>query len=125
MAVHLLFLAVETVSPGLSRSATIYSDCIGAMGRVANLPLYRIPSRCRHSDILKTIMVNCSNLSFHREYHHVAAHQDDHTRWEDLTRAACDSTGGPTTGQNYPTFWNLTCVAISLDSPAVRAPICE
>jgi len=26
---------------------------------------------------------------------------------------------------NYPTFWNLTCVAISFDSPAVRAPICE
>jgi hypothetical protein len=30
MAVHLLLLAVETVSPGLSGSATIYSDCIGA-----------------------------------------------------------------------------------------------
>jgi hypothetical protein len=88
MAVHLLFLAVETVSPGLSGSAKIYSDCIGAMGRVAKLPPYRIPSRCRHSDILKTIMVNCSSLSFHRQYHHVAAHQDNHTRWEDLTRAA-------------------------------------
>jgi hypothetical protein len=84
MAVHLLFLAVETESPGLSRSAMIYSDCIGAMGCVAKLPPYRIPSRCRHSDILKTIMANCSSLSFHREYHHVA-HQDDHTRWEDLT----------------------------------------
>ena len=60
MAVQLLFLAVETVSPRLSGSATIYSDCIGAMGRIANLPPYRIPSRCRHSDILKTIMVNCS-----------------------------------------------------------------
>ncbi len=44
MAVHLLFLAVETVSPGLSGSATIYSDCIGAMGRVAKLPPYHIPS---------------------------------------------------------------------------------
>ncbi len=88
MAVHLLLLAVETVSPGLSGSATIYSDCIGALGRVAKLPPYRIPSRCRHSDILKTIMVNCASLSFHREYHHVEAHQEDHTRWEDLTRAA-------------------------------------
>ena len=88
MAVHLLLLAVETVSPGLSGSATIYSDCIGALGRVAKLPPYRIPSRCRHSDILKTIMVNCASLSFQREYHHVVAHQDDHTWWEDLTRAA-------------------------------------
>ena len=33
-------------------------------------------------------MVNCASLSFHREYQHVAAHQDDLTRWEDLTRAA-------------------------------------
>jgi len=88
MAVHLLLLAVETVSPGLSGSATIYSDCIGALGRVAKLPPYRIPSRCRHSDILKTILVNCANLSFQREYLHVAAHQDDHTRWEDMSRAA-------------------------------------
>jgi hypothetical protein len=88
MAVHLLLLAVKTVSPGLSGSATIYSDCLGALGRVAKLPPYCTPSRCRHSDILKTIMVNCASLSFQREYHHVAAHQDDHTWWEDLTRAA-------------------------------------
>ncbi len=84
------------MSPGLSRSATIYSDCLGALGRVARLPPYRIPSQCWHMDILKTIMVNCASLSFQREYHHVAAHQDNHTRWEDLTRAtqlnsACDA----------------------------------
>ena len=88
MAVHLLLLAVDTVSPGLSRSATIYSNCLGALGRVAKLPPYCILSRCWHSDILKTIMVNCASLSFQREYHHVVAHQDNHTRWEDLTRAA-------------------------------------
>ncbi len=85
MAVHLLLLVVDMVSPGLSGSATIYSDCLGALGRVAKLPPYCIPSRCRHSDILKTIMVNCVSLSFQREYHHVVAHQDDHTWWEDLT----------------------------------------
>jgi len=89
MAVHLLLLAVDTVSPGLSGSATIYFDCLGALGRVAKLPPYRgIPSQCRHSDILKTIMVNCASLSFQWEYHHVAAHQDDHTWWEDLTQEA-------------------------------------
>ena len=46
------------VSPGLSGSAAIYSNRIGALGRVAKLPPYCIPSRCRHLDILKTIMVN-------------------------------------------------------------------
>ena len=86
MAVHLLFLAIETASPGLSGNVAIYSNCVGAMGRVAKLPPYHIPSQW-HSDILKTIMVNCASLSFHREYSHVLAHQDDHTRWEDLTRA--------------------------------------
>jgi hypothetical protein len=96
MAVHPLLLAVETVSPGLSGSATIYSDCLDALGRMAKLPPYRISSRCRHSDILKTNMVNCASLSFQWEYHHVVALQDDHTRWEDLTRAtqlnlACDA----------------------------------
>jgi hypothetical protein len=88
MAVHRLLLAVKTVSPGLSGSATIYSDCLGALGRVAKLPPYHIPSQCQHLDILKTIMVNCANLSFQREHHHVVAHQDDHTRWKDMSRAA-------------------------------------
>ncbi len=88
IAVHLLLLVVVTVSPGLSGSATIYSDCLGALGRVAKLPPYRILYRCRHSDILKTIMVNCTSLFFQREYHHVVAHQDNHTWWEDLTREA-------------------------------------
>jgi hypothetical protein len=46
MAVHLLLLVVETVSPGLSGSAAIYFDCLGALGRVATLPPYRIPSQC-------------------------------------------------------------------------------
>ncbi len=88
IAVHLLLLAVETVSPGMSGSVTIYSDCIGALGRVTKLPPYRIPSQCRHLDVLKTIMVSCASRSFHREYHHVAAHQDNHTWWEDLPRTA-------------------------------------
>ena len=88
MAVHLLLLSVQTISPGLKGSAAIHSYCLGSLGHVATLPPYRIPSRCRHSDILKTIMVNCTNLSFKQEYHHVTAHQDNHTRWEDMSRTA-------------------------------------
>ncbi len=33
-------------------------------------------------------MVNCTNLSFKREYHHVTAHQDNHTWWEDMSQTA-------------------------------------
>jgi hypothetical protein len=34
------------------------------------------------------ILVNCGGLSFHREYIHVEAHQDECMQWEDLSRAA-------------------------------------
>jgi hypothetical protein len=95
MAIHLLLLAVNTVSPGLAGRVKIYLDCLGALGRTAELPPYRIPTRCKHSNVLKMILVTCGDLSFHREYIHVEAHQDDLKWWEDLSReaqlnAACD-----------------------------------
>ncbi len=78
MAVHLLLLAVNTISPGLNGLVRVYSDCLGALSWTAELPPYRVPSRCsyRHSDILKTILVNCGGLTFSRKYCHVEAHQD-------------------------------------------------
>jgi hypothetical protein len=88
MAMHLVLLAVNTVSPGLASHVKIYSDCLGALGQIAELPPYCIPTRCWHSDILKTILVNCGGLSFHREYIHVKAHQDDRRQWEELSREA-------------------------------------
>jgi hypothetical protein len=88
MAVHLLLLAVNTVLPGLSGRVKIYSNCLGALGCVAELPPYRVPTQCRHSDILKIILVNCGGLSFHWEYGHVEAHQEDRTQWEDLSQVA-------------------------------------
>jgi hypothetical protein len=63
MAIHLLLLAINTVSPGLAGYVKICLDCIGALGCIAELPPYRIPTRCRHLDILKTILVNCGGLS--------------------------------------------------------------
>jgi hypothetical protein len=96
MAIHLLLLAVNTVSPGLAGQVEIYSDCLGALGRTAELPPYCTPTRCKHSDVLMTILVTCGGLSFHPEYIHVEAHQDDLKQWEDLSReaqlnAACDA----------------------------------
>ncbi len=96
MAMHLLLLAVNSVSPGLTGLVQVYSDCLGALSRVAELPPYQVPSRCRHSDILKTIIVNCGGLTFSRKYCHVEAHQDDKVKWEELSHeaqlnAACDA----------------------------------
>ena len=77
LAIHLILLSVNKVNPTLAGSAHIYSDCLGALSRVEHLPPHKIPTRCRHSDILKTILVNCSDLTFKRYFSHVSAHQDD------------------------------------------------
>jgi hypothetical protein len=96
MAVHLLLLAVNTVSPGITGLVQVYSECLGALSWVAELPPFQIPSRCRRSDILKTIFVNCGGLIFSREYCHVEAHQDVKVKWEELSHeeqlnAACNA----------------------------------
>jgi hypothetical protein len=64
MCIHLLLLSFNLSWPGLKGSVDIYSDCLGALNKVKNLPPHRIPSKYKHSDILKTIMSNCSDLSF-------------------------------------------------------------
>jgi hypothetical protein len=64
----------------------IYLDCLGALEKVTSLPANRVPSSCKHSDILKNIMVNCSNLSFSCQYLHVLAHQDEKMSYQQLPR---------------------------------------
>ncbi len=48
MAIHLTLLAINKCNPGLPGSAQIFSDCLGALNKVENLPPYRIPNRCSH-----------------------------------------------------------------------------
>ena len=88
MAAHLILLGINTLFPGLKGSVTIYSDCSGALDKVKGLPPLRLPAKCKHSDILKNILVNCSNLSFRIQYIHVEAHQDDETAFHLLPRPA-------------------------------------
>jgi hypothetical protein len=73
MAIHLILLAINDVNLGLGGSIHIYSDCLGALDKVKNLPPSRIPSGLSHSDVLKNVLVNCSNLSFARFYSHEGA----------------------------------------------------
>ena len=88
LAIHLILLAVNKIDDTLTGSVTIYSDCQRALGGVENLPSFKIPATSKHSDILKTILVNCSNLSFEREYQHISAHQDDKAAFHTLSRPA-------------------------------------
>ena len=97
MAIHLLLLIVHRISPALQGSVKIYSDCLGALGIVTDLPPNRIPTRSRHTDILKTILVNCSGLPFSCIYENVKAHQDDDGKYDTLLRQSqlnCYCDGG-------------------------------
>jgi len=77
MAIHLILLAANRTQPQLQGNVTIFSDCLGALNKVALLPPNRIPSRCSHSDILKNIMINCNGITFGLSYFHVKAHLDE------------------------------------------------
>ncbi len=97
MAIHLILLSENKLNSNLSGSVKIVLDCLGALKRVTYLPPYRIPSWCRYSDILKTVLVNCQNLSFTTYYLHIKAHQDDNKSFAQLSRKAqlnciCDHT---------------------------------
>jgi hypothetical protein len=87
LAIHLILLATNDVNPGLKGQIQIFSDCLGALDKVKNLPPARIPTGSAHSDVLKNL-VNCSALSFDWFYSHVSAHQDDHKSFTSLTREA-------------------------------------
>ena len=86
MEIHLVLLAVNKVSPTLQRRAQINSYCMSALGTVSTIPTNRIPFWCKHSDILKNIMVNCWNLNFACSYSHVISHQDDDMAYQYLSR---------------------------------------
>ena len=80
-----------SVLQGCTGIVWVSAYLLGLLGsaRQSQEPLpRRIPSKCRHSDVLKNIMVHCSDLSFTRLFSQVLAHQDARTKFEDLTRLA-------------------------------------
>jgi hypothetical protein len=88
IAIHLILLSIDRVHRNLSGSIEVVSDCLGALKQVTDLPPYRIPLCCKHSNILKNILVNCRGLSFTTYYSHVKAHQDDLVSFANLSQKA-------------------------------------
>ena len=86
MAIHLILLAVNKFNTTLQGRAQIDSDCLGALGTMATLPTNPITYKCKHSDFLKSIMVNYQNLTLACSYSHVKAHQDDDMAYQYLSR---------------------------------------
>ncbi len=85
LAVHLILLAVNKTRPQLRGSVRIYSDCLGALNSVVDIPVNRIPSGTPHSDILKTLMIHCSDYTFRRHFSHVSAHTQRSLPLEPIT----------------------------------------
>jgi hypothetical protein len=86
MAINLIKLAINEINPNLVGLVHIFSDCLGALNKVKDLPPSRVPSNCVHLDVLKNILVNCSNLTFEWYYSHVLAHQDDRKEYKKLSQ---------------------------------------
>jgi hypothetical protein len=86
MAIHLILLSMNKLHSDLSGRIEIVLDCLGALKRMMYLPPYHIPSRCHHSNILKTILVHCQKLSFTTYYLHIKAHQDDNKTFAHFSR---------------------------------------
>ncbi len=87
MVIHLILVSVNWVHKSLSGNVKVVSGCLEALQRVTFFPPYQIPSRCKHSDILKNILVNCQALTFSTNYSHVKAHQDNTSSFNKLSRS--------------------------------------
>jgi hypothetical protein len=85
MAIHLILLSVNEVQSNLKGSVHIYSDCLGALNKVENLPPLQNPLQLGTLGCIKNILVNCAGLLFTRLYSHVRAHQDDKMGYQDLS----------------------------------------
>lgn len=88
LAIHLILLAINKLHPELDGQVAVYSDCLGALRNVSEVPSTRLPARTKHADILKIIMVHCQDFPFNIIYRHIRAHQDDRMRYSDLIREA-------------------------------------
>ncbi len=86
MAINLILVSVNWVHKPLCGNVQVVSNCLGALQWVTYLPPYRTPSRCKYSDILKNILVNCRDLTFSVHYSHIKVHQDDTTGFDKLSR---------------------------------------
>ena len=74
MTIHCILLAANKVDQDLKGQMEIYLDCLGTLKKVVLLPVTQLPTSCKHSDILKNIMVNCRDLTFNHTYTHIKAH---------------------------------------------------
>ena len=86
MAVHLLLVSVDRINKSLEGSVEVVLNCLGALSWVVHLPANRIPSRWKHLNILKNILVNCCDMAFLVHYSQIKAHPYDTIPFDKLTQ---------------------------------------
>jgi len=122
MAIHLILHSLSEIHPTLTGRVDIYSDCMGALHTLSNLPPSRVPPKWKHADILKIITVHGQQIPFQRRFFHVKAHQDEGVDWTTLTRpsqlnCACDVAAKReiiVSSAEYPSYPQLPSETLSL-----------
>jgi hypothetical protein len=74
LAIHLILLSVSRVAPELTGSAHIYSDCLGALDKVKNLPPHCMLLKCRHLNVLKNITWYSAVIYLSQDSSHTSRH---------------------------------------------------
>ncbi len=88
LAINLILQSVNTVNPILMGNITIHSNFMGAIRKIQDIPVSRLPAKTKHADILKILLTYDGPSAITTQYQHIAAHQDDTTSLEQLSQPA-------------------------------------
>ncbi len=122
MAIHLILLAINEIYPGLKGVGHIFSNCLGALDKVKNLPPSHVLLSCALLDIIKYLLVNCGSLSFDCIYLHIWAHQDDKISYQDLSQPS--QLNCLMDFYAKKTLWDLQPMHLPVQQPFLLEPVC-
>lgn len=88
LAVNLVLWSVAAATPDLHGVVPVYCNCQGAIRRIQDIPQSRLPTKTKHADILKMILLHSSSSTVTPDYRHISAHQDTSLPLEALLRPA-------------------------------------
>lgn len=71
LVMYLILLAMHKLHPDLGGQVMLYSDCLGVLRKVAGFPQSPLPSKTKHTNILKIVMIHFQSFSFDVSYQHV------------------------------------------------------
>ncbi len=85
LAINLALQSVNKINPTLTGIITIYSNCMGAIRTIQDIPISCLPAKTKHTNILKTPLTYEGPLTITTWYQHLVKHQDNTTSLEQLS----------------------------------------